>query len=278
MARDRFNPITGGLLDSVVAGLGNDISGLTMSLGGIGVKGPGVPYDTGATPGSGITLGSGDAIADAGAALNQGLTANFAIDTVLGSAIQNSTGYVLNEGENYLLSQLGSVIPPSEYSQLTNAVVTQIAAAGIDTATNFISGQVSSWLGFSQAPNVTTQGLAGMGATSSKGIAPDVVGTLPQAQGGSYDLTDIVFSLVPANTGAQTAVQSQTNPSMDWTQGFSADTAGQIPAVDALKGQGALAGAGSGLSVGGKNFGSFYSAQGAQSGAFSGAAPLKSAW
>jgi len=272
MARDRFNPITGGLLDSVVAGFGNDLSG------GLGQLGAGGATSSATRRSAAGGRGTGGSVAENSAPTEQGLLSSFALSSVLGNAVQNSTGYGLNEGENYLLSQLQSSLPPGEYNQITNAVVTQIATAGVDTASSFIRDQVSSWLGFSQAPDVTTQGLGAMGAVGSKGIAPDVVGTLPQAQGGSYDLTDIVFSLVPANTGAQTAVQSQTDPSMDWSQGFSADTAGQIPAMDALKGQGALAGPASGVNIGGKNYGSFYRVQGAQTGAFSGATPIQSAW
>lgn len=230
MARNSFNSATGGLVNSVVANVATSVGGAAVtSIGNIGNPNP-------ATGGF----------------------ASFSVNTLLANTVKDTTGIALNAGENYLMSQLGRVLPRGENNALLNSVATQVASAGVKQLTGFVSQSIGGL--FSGAPNVTTAGIAGQAARSSKSIPDSVASQLPQADygGSTYTLDDIVFTLVPANAGAQTAPQVQSPASVPSNIGFNPAAAASLPAVDALKGATALSGAGTGLSIGGKNFGANY--------------------
>lgn len=225
MARNRFDSRNGGLVDSVVASVGNQVAGSIQNIG-------------------------------------SGRNASFSINSVLGGAVQNASGYALNQGQNYLLSQLGSGISNSQSSALANAVTTQIASAGINAAIGFVSQAIPNpFLGGS---NVTTAGLGAQAARGSISIPDSIVSQMEAADygGSTYTLNDIVFTLVPANAGAQTQQQPQTSPSLPLNVGFDAAAAKSLPSMDALKGATALAGPAKGVTVGGKNFGAGYTTLG----------------
>lgn len=225
MARNRFDSLSGGLVDSVVAGIGNQASGLIQNIG-----------------------------------TNQ--QASFSINSALGGVVESASGYALNQGQNYLLSQLGSSLGSSTNNALVNAVVTQVASAGINQAINFVSQAIPN--PFRGGSNVTTAGLSQQAARGTVSIPDSVVSQLEDADygGSTYTLSDIVFTLVPANAGAQTQPQPQTAPSLPLDVGFDPAAAASLPAVDSLKGATALRGPAQGANIGGKNFGAAYSTLG----------------
>jgi hypothetical protein len=228
MAGNSFNSVTGGLVNSVIANVGNSLSTSVQNLGNPNPSSAG--------------------------------WASVSVNSLLGSTIETSSGFALNAGENYLLTQLGSALPPNENNALANAVITQVASAGISQVSSFVSESVGGLLG-GLGSTVTTAGAGAQASRSSKSIPDSVASQLPQADygGQTYTLEDIVFTLVPANAGAQTAPQPQTSPSVPTDVGFDPAAAASIPAVDALKGATALAAPAQGLNVGGKNFGASYS-------------------
>jgi hypothetical protein len=228
MARDSFNSVTGGLVNSVVSNIGGATS---ASIKNIGNPNP-------ATGGF----------------------ASFSVNSLLAKTIKDTSGVALNLGENYLTSQITSVLPSNQSNALLNSVATQVAQAGVKKLTGFVSQSFGGLFG-GLGSNVTTAGLAGQASRSSKSISDSVVSQLPAAEygGSAYTLDDIVFTLVPANAGAQTAPQGQSPVSFPGNIGFDAEAAKSLPSMDALKGTTALAGPGSGLNVGGRNFGANYS-------------------
>jgi hypothetical protein len=193
-----FDSVSGGLVDSVVAGLGNDSS---FQLANV----------------------------------LSGQSASFSVNSILAGAVTSASGYGLNQGENYLLNQISSLVPPSLNNGLTNAVVTQVASVGIQAASGFIQQGVQNLLGLNQAPNVTTAGLAQQSSRSTISIPDSVVQSLPEMAGSSYTLEDIVFTLVPANAGAQTAPQVQSKPTVDLGTAFNPDVNLSTPGIDKLK-------------------------------------------
>jgi hypothetical protein len=196
-----FNSTSGGLVDSVIAGLGNNASTSIQNIG-------------------------------------SGQTASFAINSVLGGVVQDTTGYYLNEGQNYLLSQLGSTLGNSAQSALVNAVTTQIATAGINQAIKFVNQVIPNpFLG--GGTNVTTAGLGSQAARATISIPDSIASKLEDADygGSTYTLDDITFTLVPANAGAQTAQPPQTAPLVDINTAFSSNANFAPKALDALKGQ-----------------------------------------
>jgi hypothetical protein len=221
----RFNSINGGVVDSVIAGLGNNVSTNILNIG-------------------------------------SGQNASFGINSVLGGVVQDTTGYYLNEGQNYLLSQLGSTLGNSAQSALVNAVTTQIATAGINQAISFVSQVIPNpFLGGS---NVTLAGLGAQAARSTISIPDSVASQLEDADygGSAYTLEDIVFTLVPANAGAQTQLPPQTAPTTSWDVGFDAEASKSIPAIDGFKTVIANEGFAKGQTVGGRNFGAAYTTLG----------------
>jgi hypothetical protein len=225
MARKRFDSRNGGLVDSIVSGIGNQA---TSAIQGIG----------------------------------SGQNASFSINSILGNTIQSTSGYALNQGQNYLLSQISSGLGNSQNNAIVNAIATQVATAGVNQAIGFISQAIPNpFLGPS---SVTTAGLGAQAARSTISIPDSVASQLEQADygGSTYTLEDIVFTLVPANAGAQTQQPPQTAPTTSWDVGFDPKAAASIPAVDGLKGAAALAGPAKGVNIGGKNFGAAYSTLG----------------
>jgi hypothetical protein len=244
-----FSNFGGGLVNTIVAGAGNNIS-------------------------SGLA--------------NQ-LTSNiqFSVSRVLANSVQDSSGYVLDQGQNYLLSQIGSALPSGTNNQLANAVVTQVASVGLNAAKSFASKTISNVLsgkspfsGLGSAAGAALGLGAGGGSAAGGGFIGLNAQGLPDADYGENRFTtqDIVFSIVPANAGPQTQSQPQSSPTIDWTQGFSADFNNKLPGLGDLKGQAALAGPASGLNIGGKNFGSTYKAGKIVSSGSSGLQPIPSSW
>lgn len=228
MARDSFNSLTGGLVNSVIANVGNSLSTSVQNLGNPNPSSAG--------------------------------WASVSINSLLSSTIQTSTGYALNAGENYLLSQLGSLMPRDENGALINAVITQVGAAGINQVAGFVSQATGNLFGGFGA-NVTTAGLGAQSSRGTRSVPNSVVSSLPQADygGQTYTLNDIVFTLVPANAGAQTAPQVQSLPTVFGNVGFDPVAAASYPPMNALKGVTALAGPARGVNVGGRNYGANYS-------------------
>ena len=199
-----FNSTTGGLVDSIVAGLGNNISAGIQNIG-------------------------------------SGQNASFSINSILGGVVQDTTGYALNAGENYLLGQLGSTLGNSSQSALVNAVTTQIATAGINQAINFVSQVIPNpFLGGGRT-NVTTAGLGAQAARSTISIPDSIASQLEEADygGSTYTLSDITFTLVPANAGAQTKESPQSSPIVDINTAFSSDANFSPKALGVFKGDAA---------------------------------------
>jgi hypothetical protein len=196
-----FNSLSGGLVDTVVAGVGNNVSTAIQN------------------------IGSGQA--------------SFSINSVLGGVVQDASGYALNAGQNYVLNQLGASLGNSEYSALANAVVTQVATAGINQAINFVSQAIPNPFLGGGGTNVTTAGLANQGSRGSISIPDDVVSRLEDADYGgiAYTVQDIVFTLTPAQPGAQAQQPPQTAPTVPLDVAFNPSTNLNNNAVDALKSQ-----------------------------------------
>jgi hypothetical protein len=209
-----FNNFGGGLVNTIVAGAGNDIS----------------------------------------AGLTNQLTSNisFSVGDVLASTVQLSSGYALDEGANYLTSQVSSLVPTSVGNGIANAVATQVATVGISSLRGFAERTVTNI--FSGQPIFS--GL-NTGATANKGtvsVPMSVVEQLPDADygGSAYSITpDVVFSIVPANSGPQTEPQPETFPYTEADIGFDPKFAGATPGINALKGTTALEGASTGSVFGG---------------------------
>jgi hypothetical protein len=218
----RFNSTSGGLVDSIVAGIGNTASTAIQNIG-------------------------------------SGQSASFAINSTLGGVVQDTTGYVLNAGQNYLLSQLGSTLGNSTQSALVSAVTTQIASTGISQAAKFI-GQTLPNPFLGGATNPTTAGLGDQAAKATISIPDSISSKLEDADygGSTYTLDDITFTLVPANAGAQTAEQPQTKPLVDLNTAFNPDVNLAPKALDALKGKTAYTFAATGAVTSSFGTGNFY--------------------
>jgi hypothetical protein len=221
-----FTNFGGGLVNTIIAGAGND-----------------------------LTTGISNSLSNKAA---------FSVGSVLSNAVKNTSGVGLDSGSNYLLSQVSSLVPPSVGNGLSNAVATQVATVGINAAKGFVEQGLSNFLGGGRSNLIS--GLA-PSATANRGtisVPMGVVNQLPDSEygGGAYTLTDIVFSVVPCNAGPQTQAQPQSTPAFSENTSFDADFAGKVPGLDSLKGQAALAGPGSGLNVGGRNFGANYRTSG----------------
>lgn len=203
MAR-RFDSLGGGLVDTVVAGVGNNVAGAIQNIG-------------------------------------TGQNASFGVSSVLAGVVEDTSGYALNAGQNYALSQLGSVLPPGESNALANAVITQVATAGLNQATNFISNIIPNPF-LSGAPNVTTAGLGAQSARATISIPDSVASKLEDADYGgiAYTVQDITFTLTPANTGAQTQPPAQASPTVPLDVAFNPATNLNSNAATAFKGAAAL--------------------------------------
>lgn len=226
MAR-RFDSLSGGLVDTVVAGVGNNASTAIQNVG-------------------------------------NGQRASFGINSILGGAVEDTSGYLLNQGQNYALNELGKSLGPGVNSQLANAVITQVAAAGLNQAINFVSQTIPNPFIGGGGTNVTTAGLPAQSARGSISIPDSVASKLEDADYGgiAFTVQDIVFTLTPAEEGAQAAQQPQTSPTVPLDVGFNPAAAASLPPVNALKGATALRGPARGFgtnnSLGGKNLGAIY--------------------
>jgi len=173
-------------------------------------------------------------------------------------------------------SSLGNVTD----NALVNSVITQVATAGINKAVGFVSEGITNLFTGGSATNVTTAGLSQQAARSTIGIPDSVASQLEDADygGNTYTLNDIVFTLVPANAGAQTQQPPQASPTLPLDVGYDAKAAASLAPVDALKGATALAGPAKGTNIGGKNFGANYalgSAPKVRNNLFENVAPLR---
>lgn len=232
MARNSFNARTGGLVNTVVSNVATSVgSAAVTSIGNIGNPNPA-----------------------------SGGFASFSVNTLLADTIKTTSGIALNAGENYLTSQLQRALPRGENSAILNSVVTQVASAGIKQISNFASQSIGGLFG-GLGNNVTTAGLGAQASRSSKSIPDSVASKLPQADygGQTYTLENVVFTLVPANAGAQTAPQGQTPAKLPTDIGYSPAKAASLPSVDTLKKAMALTGPATGFDISGKNFGTNYS-------------------
>lgn len=193
----------------------------------------------------------------------------FSVNNVLSGAVTDATGYALDEGQNYLLNQVSSLVPPEIGNGLANAVVTQVASVGLNAAKSFASQTVTNLLTgrpiFEGAGDAFGLGSAGGG--NSGGGAGGFIGLhaqgLPEADYGTNRFTteEIVFSVVPTNVGPQTQTQPQSSPTLAldqvWKTGFSLPEAG-FPELKS-----ALAVAGPGSQFASKSLGAIYGSEGA---------------
>jgi len=183
----------------------------------------------------------------------------FSVGSVLSGAVTDASGLLLNQGNNYLLSQISSAIPSSTTNSLTDAVVTQIGSVGINAAQSFASSTVSSILGGGFGGGGGSGlpfGLGAAGAGASRGGAGGFIGLhaegLPDAEYGDqrYTTTDIVFSIVPANAGPQTQEQPQTPFTVATNTNFSSKLPGaQNNTLAAFKKDLALGGPATGINA-----------------------------
>jgi hypothetical protein len=187
-----------------------------------------------------IAVGAGNSVSTGFANALTGGPVNFSVNSLTAGAVQNVSGYALNSGSNYFLDQVNRVVPTSVGNGLANAVATQVASVGLKAFQGFASQGIQNL--FSGNP---ISGLA-PSATANKGtvsVPMSVVDQLPSADyGGSlYTLTDIVFSVVPANAGPQTQPQPQTAPTVPISTAFDSRNNFNPASVQALKGQTAYA-------------------------------------
>jgi len=216
-----FTNSSGGLVDTILAGAGNNIStGLANQLSS---------------------------------------NIQFSVGSVLSGAVTDASGFLLNQGNNYLLSQISSAIPTSTTNSLGNAVVTQIASVGINAVQSFASSAISSLIGSAFGGGGGSGlpfGLGAAGGGASGGGAGGFIGLhaegLPEAEYGGqrFTTTDIVFSIVPANAGPQTQEQPQTAPTVGTSKNFSSKLPGaQNNTLAAFKKDLALGGPANGFQV-----------------------------
>lgn len=216
-----FSNFGGGLVNTVVAGLGNNIS----------------------------------------TELTNQLTSNiqFSVGDVLAGAVQSASGYALNDGSNYLLNQVNRAVPSSIGNGLANAVASQVASVGINAVRGFASQGINNILG-QQNPISGLVGGATGGQGGFLGLHADGL-PAAQYDGSLYGLTpDLVFSVVPANPGPQTQQPGQTAPKWSLGQVHQASFSPDNGALDFFKASLTEAGPGRGVNIGGRNFGSTYKA------------------
>lgn len=219
-----FTNSSGGLINSIVAGAGNNIS----------------------------------------ASLANQFSSNiqFSVSDTLAGAVTSATGFALNQGQNYLLSQVSSLVPTSTGNNLSNAVVSQVASVGITQATSFVNSAVSNLLSgapiFSGIGNPFGSSAAGSG--ESGGGAGGFIGLhakdLPEAEygGNRFTTQDIVFSVVPANAGPQTQAPPGTEPTVSLTSAINPDFSKSPTILGDFKKALALDGPASGFEVKPGNF------------------------
>lgn len=243
-----FTPFGGGLVDTIVAGAAN-------------------------TTTTGLT--------------NQ-LTSNiqFSVGSVLGGAVQDASGYSLAAGNSWALSQISAALPPGENNALTNAIVTQVAQVGLTAVQSFAEQTVQNLL----TGQPIFQGLGGIFGSNSNNPSGQGAGgfigihakDLPDAeyfpQGGDknlYTTQEVVFTIIPANTGPQSQAQAQTAWKIPLNTAFKPDFSNQIPGLQVLKGGASLLGPSSGGNISGRNAASYSGAK-VDTNAFTGNASLKS--
>ena len=204
MARRRFDSVTGGLIDTVVSGVS---SRMTTAIDQIG-RGP---------------------------------NASFSVNPILGGIVEDTAGYALNTGQNYILSQMSERLTSPTKNALVDSVITQVATAGVNRAIEFATESIP-FLG-NQGLGATTTGLSAQAARSTVSIPDSVASKLEEADYGgiAYTLQDITFTLTPANTGAQTQPPPQTPPTIPVDTAFNPGVNLNNPSVQALKGNAALA-------------------------------------
>lgn len=227
-----FSNFGGGLVNTVVAGAGNNIA-------------------------TGLT--------------NQ-LTSNiqFSVNDVLAGAVRDSTGYALNTGQNYLYGQIDRLVPPEIGNGLANTVVSQVASVGINAAKQFASSTIDNLLsGRPLFEGVGSAfGLGNDGGGTAGGGAGGFIGlhaqSLPNADYGANRFTteEIVFSVVPSNAGAQTQAPPQTAPSLPLDQIFNQNFTKAPAGFPEFKSALAVEGPGSSIST--KNLGAIYGNTGAK--------------
>jgi hypothetical protein len=252
MARRRFDSVTGGLVDTVVSGVGARTATAIDQIG----RGP---------------------------------NASFSVNPILGGIVEDTAGYALNTGQNYILSQMSERLTSPTKNALVDSVITQVATAGVNRALEFATQSIP-FLG-GQGLGATTAGLGAQAARSTVSIPDSVASKLEEADYGgiTYTLQDITFTLTPANAGAQTQPPPQTPPTIPLDVGFDADAAKSLAPMDALKGSTALVGPARGLSpaaqgpagfgnnflLGGRNQGAIFGSGNQVGSAASGLKPIK---
>lgn len=183
-----------------------------------------------------------------------GQTAGFSVRQVLAASVA-SQGYSLISGDNYQLGQVQPFITQNQYQSLGETVSQQVQQVGAATAAGFISQNTPLTPAFS-SPIVTTAGLATQAALSSIGIPDQIVSLLPTAEysNRNYNLNEVTFTLLPSNTGPQSAPLPQTKPTIPLDVMYSSkNNFGSKLSIDALKQTLAFAGPATGSST--KSFG-----------------------
>lgn len=217
-----FTNFSGGLVNTIVAGLGDNIS----------------------------------------AGLTNQLTSNiqFSVGNVLAGAVESASGYFLDDGSNYLLNQVNGLVPPSVGNGLANAVVTQIASVGINAVRGFASQTVENLLDGRGLFNNGLTGSVLSGGTGFLGLHADGLPNADYG-GSSYNISganDVVFSVVPANPGPQSQPQGQTAPKWSLGEVANASFSPDNGALNSFKADLTKVGPGGGVNIGGRNFGQSY--------------------
>ena len=155
------------------------------------------------------------------ATFGQGASASFSVGPVLAASVASQSGYSLIGGDNYQMGQIQPFITPTNYNLLGDSISQQVQQVGAASAFNFISQNTPLTPAFSN-PLVTTAGLATQAALATIGIPQQIVNLLPTSEysNRNYNLNDVTFTLLPANTGPQSVQPPQTSPTVPLNVAF----------------------------------------------------------
>jgi len=119
------------------------------------------------------------------------------------------------------MGQIQPFITPTNYNLLGDSISQQVQQVGAASAFNFISQNTPLTPAFSN-PLVTTAGLATQAALATIGIPQQIVNLLPTSEysNRNYNLNDVTFTLLPANTGPQSVQPPQTSPTVPLNVAF----------------------------------------------------------
>lgn len=176
--------------------------------------------------------GSQSFIGSAGQALVgnlAGSVVNIGINSLLGTQVVGPAGLSLTSGSNFLASTLTPFITSTVAAGLNQSIQQSLASAGpfgpaLSTLGTGLVNQLFGGLGDAIA--------GGVGNSENFKMFPGGGGEPPADYGGSaYTLTDVVFSIQPANQGPQSSglEQGSIDPKADVSQAV--NTFGKLPPI-----------------------------------------------